>query len=43
MARIWKDMDFFSFGQNLSKKYGKKLLDAATKTGLNALKTTTKR
>ena len=34
---------FFSFGQNLSKKYGKKLLDATTKTGLNALKTTTKR
>ena len=32
-----------SFTRNLSNKYGKQLLDAATKTGLNALKTMTKK
>ena len=31
-------MDFLSFGRNLSNKYGKKVLDAATKTGLYASK-----
>ena len=32
-----------SFGRNLSKKWGKELLGTATKPGLNALKTTTKK
>ena len=34
---------FFSFGRNLSNKYGKKLLDTAKKTGLGALKTASKK
>ena len=38
-----KGYGFFSFGRNISKKYEKELLDAATKTGLNALKTATKK
>ena len=32
-----------SFGRNLSNNYGKQLLDAATKTGLDALKTVSKK
>ena len=32
-----------SFGRNLRNKYGKKLLDTATKTGLDVLKTTSKK
>ena len=31
-----KRYGFLSFGRNLSKKYGTQLLDAATKTGLDA-------
>ena len=34
---------FLSFGRSLSTKYRKQLLDAATKTGLDALKTTSKK
>ena len=37
-----KEHGFFSFRRNLSNKYGKQLLDAATKTCLDALKTATK-
>ena len=36
--RIW----ILSFERNLSNKYGKQLLDIATKTGLDALKTASK-
>ena len=32
-----------SFGRNLCKKYGKHLIDTATKAGLDALKTTSKK
>ena len=32
------DIDFVSFGRYLSHKYRKKSLDAAAKTGLDALK-----
>ena len=34
-----KGYGFLSFERNLSNKYGKQLLDIATKTGLDALKT----
>ena len=34
---------FLSFWRNLSIKYGRQLLDAATKTGLNAFKAVTKK
>ena len=37
-----KDMDFWSLVRNLSGKYGIKLLNTATKTGLVAVKTTSK-
>ena len=33
-----KGYGFLSFGRNLYKKYGRQLLDAATKTGLDAFK-----
>ena len=36
-------MDFFFIHRNLSNKYGKKLLDTATKTRLDALKTVSKK
>ena len=38
-----KEYRFFSFARNLSNKYGKKLLDSATKTRLDALKTPSKK
>ena len=38
-----KGYGFLSFARNPSNKYGKQLLDAATKTRLNALKTPTKK
>ena len=38
-----KEYEFLSFERNLSDKYGKKLLDTATKTGLDASKTASKR
>ena len=36
-------MDFLSFARNLSNKYGKQLLDTATKTGIQSLKTASKK
>ena len=33
-----KEYGFLLFARNLSNKYGRQLLDAATKTGLDALK-----
>ena len=38
-----KGYDFFSFAKKCGNKYGKKLIDTATKTGLDAVKTTSKR
>ena len=38
-----KGSGFFSLARNLSNKYGKHLLDTATKTGLDALKATSKK
>ena len=40
--KYFKQYGFLPFGRSLFNKYGKQLLDANTKTGLNALKTTTK-
>ena len=34
---------FLSFGKKFRNKYGKKLIDTATKTGIDAAKTTSKR
>ena len=36
-----KGYGYLSFGRNLCNKYGKKLLDAATKIALDVLKTAT--
>ena len=38
-----KDIDFLLFGSSLSNKYERQLLDDATKTGLNALRTAIKK
>ena len=38
-----KEYGFLSFARNLSNKYGKQLLDTATKTGLYAAKTASKK
>ena len=38
-----KGYGFLSFVRNLSSKYGKQLLDTATKTVLDALKTASKK
>ena len=38
-----KGCGFLSFARNLSNKYGKQLLDTATKTGLDALKNASKK
>ena len=38
-----KDYSFLSFARKLGDKYGKKLLDTATKTGIDAAKTSSKR
>ena len=38
-----KGYDFLSFARKFINKYGKKLMDAATKTGMNAAKTASKR
>ena len=35
--------DFFAFARKFGNNYGKKLMDKATKTGLNAEKTSSKR
>ena len=34
---------FLSFARKFGDKYGKKLIDTATKTGIDAVKTTSKR
>ena len=38
-----KGYGFLSFARKVNDKYGKKLIDAATKTGIDAAKTTSKR
>ena len=38
-----KGYDFLSFAKNFGSKYGKKLMDTATKTGMNASKIASKR
>ena len=38
-----KGYGFLSFARNLSKKYGKELLDTATKTGIDAAKAVPKK
>ena len=38
-----KGYDFLSFARKFVNKYGKKLMDVATKTGMNAAKTASKR
>ena len=38
-----KDMFFLSLARKFSDKYGKKVMDTATKTGINAAKTVSKR
>ena len=38
-----KGYGFLSFAKKFGDKYGKKLMDTATKTGINAAKTTSKR
>ena len=38
-----KDYGFLSFAEKISNNYGKKLMDTATKTGVDAAKTTSKR
>ena len=41
--KYFKGYGFLSFARNLSNKNGKQLLDNATKTGLNALRTAPKK
>ena len=41
--RYVKGCGLLSFGRNIANKYGRKLLDTATKTGMKALKTATKK
>ena len=38
-----KGYGFLSFARKFGDKYGKKLMDTATKTGMDAAKTTSKR
>ena len=38
-----KGNGFLSFAKNFGNKYGKKIMDTATKTGIGATKTTSKR
>ena len=38
-----KGYDFLSFARNFGNKYGKKLMDTATKTGMDAAKIASKR
>ena len=38
-----KGYGFLSFAKKFGNKYGKKLMDAPTKTGIHAVKTTSKR
>ena len=41
--KYFKGYGFLSFAKNFGNKYGKKLMDAATKTGIDAAKTASKR
>ena len=41
--RYVKGYDFLSFAKEFGNKYGKKLIDTATKTGIDAAKTASKR
>ena len=41
--RYVKGYGFLSFGRKFGDKYGKKLMDIATKTGIDAAKTASKR
>ena len=41
--KYFKGYGFLSFARKIGDKYGKKSMDAATKTGLYAAKTTSKR
>ena len=41
--KIFKGYDFLSFVRKCGDKYGKKLMDSATKTGTDAAKTASKR
>ena len=43
MSKYVKGYGFLSFARNLSNKYGKLLFDSVTKTGLDALKTASKK
>ena len=38
-----KEYDVLSFARKFGEKYGKKLMDTATKAGIDAAKTTSKR
>ena len=38
-----KGYEFLSFGRKFENKYGKKLIDTATKTGIDAAKTASRR
>ena len=38
-----KEYDFLSFARKFGDKYGKKIMDTATKTGMDAAKTASKR
>ena len=41
--KYFKGYGFLSFARKFGDKYGKKLMDTATKTGIDAAKTTSKR
>ena len=41
--KYFKGYDFLSFARKSNNKYGKKLIDTATKTGIDAAKTASKR
>ena len=41
--KYFKDYGFLSFSRKFGDKYGKKLMDIATKTGIDAAKTASKR
>ena len=41
--KYFKDSGFLSFAKKCGSKYGKKIMDTATKTGMDAAKTASKR
>ena len=43
LRKYFKGYGFLSFARKFGNKYGKKLMDAATKTGMDAAKTASKR